>query len=266
MALYQAYSWVSMEQYINNLKEFLEANNWIIDYHSSGYRLHWHKGDIHFDGYKYASNVFQVYGCTGYDSGAASSGQPNASAAINSYPSGNASRIFVSSKNAIYIRGYHDSNGYDYALWEGFGAFDDTDKIGLWDGGTFAMTHNCSTHAAMFCSSGCIYATLRKDGAWTNPSTYTANQTGRFYGNLNEHYLGYGPAPYNGGIVPGPVLAWVVHPTNSGLIYPVGYAPGIYKAAMGSVYTLGEVITIDNEQYYWAYQASCSNFLIKLEN
>ena len=270
MAYYQTVTFTTVNQFLIDLSAFLSANGWTIDYdgvYSTSYRrLHFHKGEAHFDFYSSTSTKIYMFGCTGYASGSAPNAQPGVSGSRDftlstSYPTIH----FVSTQGAVYF-GYIGSGS---TYWGS--VFIVKEKIGSWSNGfgLQAVTTGANFFGGSAYSTTVGYAQLYYNGVW---STYGAAAGGFTGGNYGAD-LGSQKSlnVYNGGLVPQRVVLFINNSSDSTKKHPVGYAPGLYKANAGDIYDFAETVTIGSDTYLFLPSYSTSigdgtygDFLFKL--
>lgn len=267
MALFGTYSFSGSNQYLSDLKAFAEANGWTIDFfgtYNGNNRLHLHKGSSHFEVW-YRDNL-RVYlcGCTGYSSGAAPTAQPGTSAAISHLASytGITEVYFASSGSSLYL-GANRSGDYRWG-----GCLTITEKVGTWAGGIMVVGDDFNTPNdtyRFFFGPRADYMTLFINGVWTplNGSAVANALYGMLYS--DNAFTWTPPARHNLGILPTKCPLFVRNASNTGLVHPVGFAPGLRVASPGDVYDVHSTMTIDGASHVWCVRSGQSNFLIRLE-
>lgn len=258
---------VSSNKYLTDLSAFVAANGWTVDldgvYNTSYRRLHFHKGNAHYDLYSSSSGMVYNNGCTGFASGSAPNAQPGAmSNGDSSYTIAYAGGgyWFISTAGAIYVGILSNSLTF---TWCSF--FTIQDKFGSYTDGFGLYMPNVPLFQTA--SPGSWGSRLYYNGAWGGP-----NLAGDIYGsNTTSELTAKHPNKYNAGIIPYPVLICVAPAIDLNKRVPLGYAPGLYRANAGDIYSLGEQLTIGADTYMFFPRsgttighAANSDYLFKL--
>lgn len=246
MALYQFYTFTSTDQLISDLNDFALANGWSVDFfglYSSHNRLHIHKGSNHFEIWYSSSTVANINGCSAYSGGSAPASQPGASGtkALGSLAAG-VLYCFVSCGTSMYL-GSTASSGAGSWAWAPIGEV--IDKLGSWTGGQLVSGKpaNAVIYNGTFDLTSGHAGQLFYNGSWTPNSSGVV--AGAVAGSGGEfELLKCQPSTFNGGILPIKIKLWVRNATTPTLLYPIGYAPGIYRVNGGDIYSVGDIIPI----------------------
>jgi hypothetical protein len=271
MAYYEFHdTTMTSNQILIDLAAFVAANGWVIDfdgvYNTSYRRLHFHKGQAHFDLYSSSVLAGIMYGCTGYSAGSAPNAQPGVSAAKTfaalAAPSG---YWFISTVGGIYIC-FLATTSLNFTNWICF--FTLQDKIGAWADG-FGLSGGAS--GDLFDTGWCAspeYGQLYYNGIWSG----TAIALGGVVGTTTTSDLPTkAPNYYNAGIVPFPVLLSLCSLADTTKRQPLGYAPGLYRSNGGDIYNIADELTIGTDTYLilprmynYIGQAGSGDYLFKL--
>lgn len=253
----------SIDVVVNACKTLAEQNGWTIDRHDAGTRVHFHKGVLHFEVYKYSATHLGLVGCSGYNSGSTPTAQPGASAAtlgyILDYAGPGADGMMpmfrlVATGTSIYIfPGVLDYSSYPINT-RGMALGEITDKIGSWEGGQFV----CGSYAGSSGSSQDFWLfsahplnsdtsfLLNIGGSWAPNASY-----GYAVGRYSDCWALRSKMPnlFNAGVLPVPLPLFVKNIANGSLLHPIGYAPGLRVLAGGDVYMDGDTIVIGADTY-----------------
>jgi hypothetical protein len=258
MAYFEEFTFTTANDAIARLKLFAEANGWTVDLYSEGtnYRLHIHKGVAHFDLLAYnSSSQIALYGCTGYDSGATNSTQPNTSLTSIYYD-----QFIVG--DIIYLI---SCIGIMVVKWWAAPLFPNratmymgniTDKVGVWADGIFVKNFVLASSAANDTFGPTIgdIAFVYVNGQWTAKSS---NGVNRLIGlAVNDDYtnsvsnLGISqPNTFNAAIIPFPIPLCQANSLTATVWHPLGFIPNVYRIRGGDVYVDKEIINISGSEY-----------------
>ena len=238
MAYYSAVSITSANEFIAALNTFAPSNGWTVDLYSpsGNYRLHMHLGDLHVDLQVYSASALYLYGCTGFNSGAAASAQPGVSLsnAISGI-TGTITAHFVSVLGGLY----YVCLGATAMVFNG-GFFTISKKVGSYTGGLVVF----ATPVQPFVATMYLYGQVYLNGSWS-PHTQAKGLTG----NATTHYIASRqPCRYNAAIVPCEITLFVRD--SAGTKYsPIGFVPGTYLCNGGDIYSIGDTITIGSDDH-----------------
>ena len=273
MALYQTYSYTTLNQILIDLSAFLSANGFTIDfngvYNTSYRRLHFHKGSAHYDMYSASGLTCTMYGCTGYDSGSAPNAQPGVALSNSLTVVTGGGYCFISTTDAVYVGIISLAGLYNWGVF----LYNIPNKVGSYSGGFGLSGSGASTDVYLdnWGYAGSQGAQLYINGVWTTQGNGVVNEAS---GNNVTTGIGkYSPFCYNSGIIPFPILIMVSGPTDSTKRIPLGYAPSIYRACPGDLYVLGDTIIIGSDTYMWmpssgqsVLSTAATDYLFKLGN
>jgi len=250
MAYFEYGTNTGVVDFLSQIATFAAANGWTIDYQASA-RVHLHKNGLHFE-LVISSDDLLIYGCTGYDSGAAASAQPGVTTTSkSSNHSTSGSHYLISTANALYFTNLDTYyNRYHYGV---IGEI--ADKLSPWSGGQFLAIGTPSGDVFMDFEAPTFFY---YDGQWwgagsganatTTPGALMGNENSGVVLSLNQ------PSPYNLGIMPVPITLFRRSPANTSLLIPLGYMPGLRMVNGGNVYECGEEITIEGESCVFMFQ------------
>lgn len=247
MAYYQTGICSTANQFLIDFATFLEANGWTLDYNgvyaTSYRRIHFHKGEAHFDIYSTSGTASSAYGCTGYSSGSAPNAQPGVTGSAKAFNVINAAVYwFVSTVGGIYI------GLGEYGTTINWGAFFVVQaKIGAWSNGFGVQGVNALFLGVSAYNSNAGSAQIYYNGEWSGSNTSTKG----LCGNVVSTDIARNESPnfYNGGINPFPTVIFIRNAIDTSKWHPIGYAPGLYRTNGGDIYDVGEIITIGSDQY-----------------
>jgi hypothetical protein len=250
MALYQSYTWVDTETFINDFKSFVEANGWTILAYTAGNSVEFSKGPSRFKMTYYSTVGVDMYG---YDSIAGWS-EAVIMIYLNYTP-----YVFISAGYSVYFqRAYSTSTfvgGFVYIA----------DRVGNWTSGGCCVSGSYSNGSYFF---GYIQhanygATLAINGAWTPQVTSGA---GSLYTPVSSGFY-KPPTPYSNSILLGKYPTFVRNLVNTSLLHPIGFLPNLYNANVwyNNFYVKNDIFTIGADTYYCADNTSYNPCIIKLE-
>lgn len=238
MAYYSAVSVTSANEFITALNTFAPTNGWTVDLYSpsGNYRLHMHLGDLHVDLQVASASAIYLYGCTGYNSGAAASAQPGVSLL---HPitgiTGAITAHLVSVLGGLYFVCLSAS-----AMVSVGGFFAISKKVGTYTDGFVVFATSALLFSTNMYYSGQVYY----NGAWTPHAA-----AGGFCGNNNTHYIASRqPCRYNAAIAPCEITLFLYDSTGT-KYRPIGFAPGMYLCNGGNIYSVGDTITIGSDDH-----------------
>jgi hypothetical protein len=249
MALYQSYTWVNTETFINDFKAFVEANGWTILAYTAGNSVEFSKGPSRFKMTYYSTAGVYMYG---YDSIAGWSVSVPMTH-LNYTP-----HVFMSAGYSVYIQ-----KTYSMSTFVG-GFVYIADRVGNWTSGGCCVSSSANGGQYFFgyTQDSTYGATLAINGAWT-PRSLVA---GALYTPVITGY--YKPAtPYSNSFMLGKYPTFVRNSANTSLFHPIGFLPNLYNANIwyNNFYVKNDIFTIGADTYYCAENSGYSPCIIKLE-
>jgi len=247
MAYYEEHAFVSANDTISRLKDFLEANGWTTDLYvaSGNYRLHVHRGVLHLEFQTTGTSVFNICACTGYTDGAAYNAQPNICNTSYKYIYGtvDSAMALVSTTNGIWIGSSHNT------LYNWAGACIIVDKIGTWSDGLFVVGNMDARFFTTDMNSNTYGdAQIYYNGHWSNTAA-TSGAYDEVFG-LQPVMTTYTPNLFNGAIIPMQPLVGVRDSSDYAKYVPLGFIPELYYTRCGQgIYNIGDIITIGSDSY-----------------
>lgn len=243
MASFTSFTVVSSNATIEEIRNFAEDNGYTIDLYQTG-RLHMHKYSGEYFAFIPSSGAgnMLVYGHTGFDSAAAASAQPGTSvAATFSAAVGSIVDLFAT-PNAIYMI---KRTPVAFQASGGIGRM--VDKFGQWSGGHFvsALYSNYSRILSPTAATQIATVVMRKNEEWTPSGTREGSLWSTDTDNTFSNNM---PFSFSAGLAPSRILVMQRSP-NTNLFIPIGYAPDVRKMRTGNVYTTGELLSIDGDNY-----------------
>jgi hypothetical protein len=246
MAYSQLYSVTTANQFLLDLSAFAATNGWTVDldavYATSYRRLHFHKGAAHFDLISAGATGLSMYHCTGYDSGALPSAQPGAgtNSGVGFALTALGSYWLVSTVGGLWM-GLVDTGGN--FQWGGF--FIIQLKIGNYADGFGAHTPSPALLFSEGCGRNPYFNQIHVEGSWGAPGG-----AGELAGSGNSGDLPTKqPEKYNAGLIPFPILVCRFYPLDITKRQPLGFAPGVFRANGGDIYSVADELVIGSNTY-----------------
>ena len=195
-----------------------------------------HLGALHVDLQVSSASALYLYGCTGYNSGAAASAQPGVSASHGvTGITGAIAAHLVSVPGGLY---YVCLGAAAMVSMGGF--FTISKKVGSYTGGFVVFATPTTPFTTSAYQNGQVYF----NGSWS-PRTAANGLSG----NALTHYIASRqPCRYNAAIVPCEITLFVRD--SAGTKYrPIGVATGMYLCNGGNVYSVGDTIAVGSDDH-----------------
>ena len=245
MALWEEHTYSNMADYLAKLAAFGTANGWTVST-STASTVVMSKGEATLTttdgGSHYANRSMTVGGLT---SGIATEFQLGVDRKFG----------FIScGVNLFFYTEYWHTTTTFQGVYFG-GAMQITDKVGAWSGGhllSCSRVQQIYRFADWFLNNAMVNrSALLYEGAWTAMGAAAA---GRPYGSIGQEWIILEPNYFNAATLPVPVLIYQ-YDANTAYVHPIGFAPCVFRASRGTVYAVGDIITISGEQYLWMHNS-----------
>jgi len=249
MAYYQNIpSFTTANQYVIDFASFAITNGWTADfngsYNTSYRRLHFHKGEAHFEMWSTSATAVSILGCTGYAAGNTPQTQPGSTGTARSFTTNavGSPYWFVSTVGGLF---FTPATAAARGPWGCF--FIVQSKIGVWENGFgFCVPYLGITMLSDSCWGSPIYGQLYFNDQWSS----TASDENALMGsNASAGIWIEQPNLYNAGIVPFPIVISLGFSLDGTKKVPIGFAPGVYRCRGGDIYDVGEEIIIGSDTY-----------------
>ncbi len=243
MALWEEYTFATIADYLSKLAAFGTANGWVVTT-STTTTVVMSKAGMTFtsvDGGNLSVSRSLTFG--GRLSGTVTEFQLSVG-----YNFG-----FISCGSNLFFYSHHLYSTDPLGPFFG-GVMQIVDKIGAWSGGPLISCSRVisATRLDYFLQGTMVNkATLFYEGAWT---TIGAAAAGRPHGSIGAERVVAHPNYFNAATLPIPILI-SQYDTNTSYLHPIGFAPCVFRASRGTVYAVGDIITISGEQYLRMYNS-----------